>query len=1002
MAVPAHRNLGEDAAAVSGSLSASEVIEIHSNLLWKLEDSLSIKIGFIGGLFHTWRCEVVLQRQERGHGVWKDDAAQRAREAEERRRAQAELLIRQWAEGDVKGLLETVVKDWKKYCDHTGAHRKIRQRIQLVTAKWMMGNIKGLVSTVFKTWALEAHRSAEMGAHADKMKQIHDEEIERRDRQIKRAMDELEKRHARAKQDMYVIFAKWEGGQTKGLYIAHLQAWKQYVVNSKAAAKKGLLVKEMMNQWIFGEAEGLKRSVWDAWKGQWCAERTRLQYEDILNGKLGQREEEEAERQRQQEEQAREAVEIMVKKWLLGDIKGLLKEVIAAWHKYTVHAKTVGRSKGSVEMAMARFLAGDRLGLLKEVFAKWKAYYQQVLQENQHADVLDQHKREMEAFLADERHRYERHISELQARLERAHNTVEFSVLAWEGGDNVARKKECFKCWKQFAEDAASQARSRQSVHAAMAKFLLGSKRGLMTEVYKSWKDECAKGRHESLRQEELENLRRQWQSHLDEQQDQWRQSAEDAAREASFRSANEAMRKWLLGETRGLLSSAVKAWRDFTIKNATAEKNSEAAKAAVMRWLEGDRRGRLQMCWSHWVHFLMHSGMHRQLEDANRMVEELKAQVDDHAAKLEMHVNKSKTHLLKYFAALGNANDPVFMVMILSQWRALAQGEKTAENQRQLELALEEQARLAQIAAEQHKEQKLAALEGMGFKSDKAVKMKAFSVWSLQHQKDRQARLHSIAKNTALEKLGRYLEAKDFEHNAKDLLHLCLKEWIRDCHRSHREGVAGELDTLKGLVQQLTQERLALAEQLQVVYQQLDSVTDTLQKELKTKEELANELREANEQMRKSSITTPGSATIDIQEIIDSASRASSPGTSFRDFPKTFRRDASPAGLRRTSSDGNENEEKKPRGLLSAKQNRGTASGTSLTNTPGSATSLSASGKLGRGGLASPRPSLTSKPSSPPGGRPLSPASAVPDWDAAIGRMRDQGIFRKGEAPRL
>merc|ERR1719271_1423887 len=136
-----------------------------------------------------------------------------------------------------------------------------------------------------------------------------------------------------------------------------------------------------------------------------------------------------------------------------------------------------------------------------------------------------------------------------------------------------------------------------------------------------------------------------------------------------------------------------------------------------------------------------------------------------------------------------------------------------------------------------------------MGLKSNRAIEMKMFLIWSGIFKKEQQQRLHEIENNKGLSKIALDLEAQ------------------------------------KCLVEQLSQERLALAEQLTIVYQQLDAVTDTLQKELKTKEGLAKELREANEQIFHSNLG--GNLHIDIASIISSrpatpmGSRPVSPMTS-------------------------------------------------------------------------------------------------------------------------
>jgi len=426
--------------------------------------------------------------------------------------------------------------------------------------------------------------------------------------------------------------------------------------------------------------------------------------------------------------------------------------------------------------------------------------------------------------------------------------------------------------------------------------------------------------------------------------------------------------------------------------KEAEKERQHESAKAAILRFLEGDRRSLQQMCWTHWVHFAEREAVHRGVAERD-------AQVQDLETRLEANISRSKTHLLKYVAQMaGSANDPAFLKMVLHQWQLHSKGEKSAEMMRKLELSLREQERLHDIKVTQDKEKKLQALENMGFKSSKAELMKIFLLWSGEYQKDRQKRLHKMAHSSVLEKFGQFTEGQSAKKNAKETLATCFQEWVRDMHKSKHSRMhdwhTSELENQRTLVAQLTQERILLSEQLQVVYQQLDAVTDTLQKELKTKEELAKELREANEQIFNSNFG--GNCHIDVASIIAN-SRPSTPGAGTELFSrdvKTFARSTTPTPGTGSEPVGRELKIT-PRGPPS--DNKGA--------TPG---------LLERGGYSRTKTPPKSPPEgntppragrSPPGKSPrgaasetsgLSPESTISscNWTTAIPRMREQGIL--------
>jgi len=357
-------------------------------------------------------------------------------------------------------------------------------------------------------------------------------------------------------------------------------------------------------------------------------------------------------------------------------------------------------------------------------------------------------------------------------------------------------------------------------------------------------------------------------------------------------------------------------------------------------------------MCWTHWLHFKQQEDIHRRHEEAN-------------------------------------AN--------------------FSEYQRQMELHLREQQRLRDIRDTNNKEKKLSVMMKMGLKSNRAIEMKMFLIWSGIFKKEQQQRLHEIENNKGLSKIALYLEDKHAKSSSKEIKLTYFQEWVRDTHHSRFERKHMDLEAQKCMVEQLSQERLALAEQLTIVYQQLDAVTDTLQKELKTKEGLAKELREANEQIFHSNLG--GNLHIDIASII--SSRPATPMGSRPVSPMTSR----------TSVDAPIASSSK-RLTLDDKNDKGTFAERTLTPRAGTTfTERTLTPRAGTPRLrdiyekpvkASPRDSAAKSPSnvsaetikfsrgaSPHGVTKsvLSPDSSVTSactWNTALPRMREKGLLHE------
>lgn len=103
--------------------------------------------------------------------------------------------------------------------------------------------------------------------------------------------------------------------------------------------------------------------------------------------------------------------------------------------------------------------------------------------------------------------------------------------------------------------------------------------------------------------------------------------------------------------------------------------------------------------------------------------------------------------------------------------------------------------------------------------------------------------------------KTGEYLVLMRGRGDDRLLLSMYLHEMARTCRIEARErdrdGMQAQLGEANALLNQMDQERGSLEEQLWEAYKQIDHITETLQKELKTKEELATELRDSYNKLR-------------------------------------------------------------------------------------------------------------------------------------------------------
>jgi len=259
-------------------------------------------------------------------------------------------------------------------------------------------------------------------------------------------------------------------------------------------------------------------------------------------------------------------------------------------------------------------------------------------------------------------------------------------------------------------------------------------------------------------------------------------------------------------------------------------------------------------------------------------------------------------------------------------------------------------------------------------------------------------------------------------QHEAHSLLERCFQEWSRDIQVERH---LREYEECQTWITRVQRELSMKDEQLQLVYQQVDSITATLQKEIKTKEDLAAELREAYDKMRHISIPpspAPSSRGILTERPVmrsTTTSRAESEASNLEATQTTTtytsRRSRSASGIGRPNTPGWGGVAAEGAARESNSTSWGTARFTrSRDSSPPPATERNDSGSYGSspGILASRFSGTSNLPSTPrvPGASASmrqsagatrsedSPPTTGPmSWDSVVSRMQNEGLFRGG-----
>ncbi|CAE7423620.1 unnamed protein product [Symbiodinium natans] len=108
---------------------------------------------------------------------------------------------------------------------------------------------------------------------------------------------------------------------------------------------------------------------------------------------------------------AHKAVELVVKKWLLGDTAGLKNQVYHVWSKWSLRKAESEKKLNAVHMSLAKWARGDAKGVMQTVFLNWKQDAMAAASERSKEEALLREQQKLDEYMAAERERYESELA---------------------------------------------------------------------------------------------------------------------------------------------------------------------------------------------------------------------------------------------------------------------------------------------------------------------------------------------------------------------------------------------------------------------------------------------------------------------------------------------------------------------------------------------------------------------------------------------------------------
>jgi len=256
---------------------------------------------------------------------------------------------------------------------------------------------------------------------------------------------------------------------------------------------------------------------------------------------------------------------------------------------------------------------------------------------------------------------------------------------------------------------------------------------------------------------------------------------------------------------------------------------------------------------------------------------------IDRLERQLELMLRGQEARLTKYATLLGNSLAPILVHMVFCAWREVASGIKHLEYEREREVKIEELKRRHDLQISRKLKLEAGALVALGWKDEAAFALQLFMAWKAHYEAVKLRWLYRVNRNHVLERFASVTLFQRIKIEATSLLTVCVAEWHREGQSWKRERLDEERqrqsEDSRIYISQLEQRTINLEDQLMMSFKQIDHITETLQKELQTKEELAMELRDAYDKCRRNAFASTNLTPSTALSALEDSTRSSRQG---------------------------------------------------------------------------------------------------------------------------
>merc|ERR1719188_1902759 len=398
-------------------------------------------------------------------------------------------VVGKWELGESKGICLSVFQAWQRAWSKFKRGKRQSMAVQAALMQSMGEAAKAMVMTAYLAW----HKRVlviKLGFEADQSIMSLRNDLGQK---IAKGQKEAERNMAVAMNNINMTLRKWEGGDRLGSLQFVLQTWSQFTVAKRSAQRSKAGAALQVQKWLEGEARGLLHKCYSTWQ-KMVAE---IVAERVFKQKVGEAEAKwdahmkeveakhaaeiddwktEAEKQK---ELVHKTVDSVIKKWVAGDVKGLMISTFQGWSDRLNEKKAQEKRKRQVKDAVMRSLGGAEAAAVKMTFTDWA-----------HVAKLGGREKLVKSQAAEEQAKWEQREMEWIEQHDKVMHRARCDLIMREQAGKL--KGFCMgllRDWRLIVEAVRREDARSKTVQSCVKRFLLGKERGAYTTVFPAWRN---------------------------------------------------------------------------------------------------------------------------------------------------------------------------------------------------------------------------------------------------------------------------------------------------------------------------------------------------------------------------------------------------------------------------------------------------------------------------------------------------------------------------------